>query len=571
MMKLTTTFCAVLLSLSGAVAAQEAAPQPARTRQPAGGTSGAAPAEFAPSPYIVPVGMVPGGAFIDRIRPMPVERGMRSDVWGGENVRPRNATNGLEDPEWSYWCMSVVRGDDGKEHMFACRWPEKSPGGHKTWPRSEVVHAVADRPTGPFVVQHEIGPGHNVMCFRAKDGTYVLYVIGKAYVSKSLAGPWTPHKLSYDLRGTGPSKMTNLTFAQREDGSYLMVSREGHIWISEDGLKPFRKIVSRSVYPPIPGRFEDPVVWRDNVQYNLIVNDWFGRTAYYLRSTDGVTWVWDSGKAYDTDVVRHPDGTKEGWVKLERSNVRQDALGRATHLYFAAIDSQKSEDLGGDNHSSKIVALPLTVPRRVEILNEPPIGAATNEVRIAIRAEEDFDPTSTADIQSLRFGAPARVDFGRGSKAESFERQGRDLIVTFRGADAGLTKTDFVAKLLGKTATGELLLGYATMPGHAKLDSILVSREPKLSSMGDGGHSISLLVENFGQVESGPTPLKLVFRDKGQVTHSLTASIPAIVPYGNATVEAPVTAGRLKSHYDYELEVIINPDRPHSERYTIQP
>ena len=109
------------------------------------------------------------------------------------------------------------------------------------------------------------------------------------------------------------------------------------------------------------------------------------------------------------------------------------------------------------------------------------------------------------------------------------------------------------------------------MPEHAKLDSILVSREPKLNSMGDGGHSISLLVENFGQVESGPTPLKLVFRDKGQVIRTLTASIPAIVPYGRATVEAPLTGGGLISHHDYELEVIINTDRPHSERYPIQP
>ena len=26
-------------------------------------------------------------------------------------------------------------------------------------------------------------------------------------------------------------------------------------------------------------RFEGPVVWKDDVQYNLIVNDWFGRAA----------------------------------------------------------------------------------------------------------------------------------------------------------------------------------------------------------------------------------------------------------------------------------------------------
>ncbi len=82
--------------------------------------------EHAPTDYQVPPGMVRGGAFIDRILPMPVENGLRSDVWGGDNVKPRNVDNGLEDPKWSYWCMEVFP-SGGKEHMFAVRWPESSP------------------------------------------------------------------------------------------------------------------------------------------------------------------------------------------------------------------------------------------------------------------------------------------------------------------------------------------------------------------------------------------------------------------------------------------------------------
>ena len=58
------------------------------------------------------------------------------------------------------------------------------------------------------------------------------------------------------------------------------------------------------------------MVWRDEVQYNLIVNDWFGRTAYYLRSKDGVHWVWDQGKAYDAMWYAIPDGTKERWYQI---------------------------------------------------------------------------------------------------------------------------------------------------------------------------------------------------------------------------------------------------------------
>lgn len=57
-----------------------------------------------------------------------VDSGLRSDVWGGDKVKPRNVDNGLEDPKWSYWCMEVFP-SGGKEHMFAVRWPESSPKG----------------------------------------------------------------------------------------------------------------------------------------------------------------------------------------------------------------------------------------------------------------------------------------------------------------------------------------------------------------------------------------------------------------------------------------------------------
>ncbi|HOW65407.1 MAG TPA: hypothetical protein P5186_22145 [Candidatus Paceibacterota bacterium] len=223
-------------------------------------------AQHAPSSYRVPAELVPGDAFIDRILPMPVANGLRSDTWGGPNVKPRNVENGLEDPAWSYWCMSVHRAAEDIYHMFATRWPESDKRGHNAWPESRVVHATSTSPAGPFTVKQEVGPGHNVMCYRAKDRTYVLYVIGSAYTSESMDRPWTKEDLKYDIRGMPKVPMSNHSFTSREDGSVLMVSRGGHIWISEDGLKPFRKITSQSLYPRIPGAFEDPVVWRDQVQ-----------------------------------------------------------------------------------------------------------------------------------------------------------------------------------------------------------------------------------------------------------------------------------------------------------------
>jgi len=508
--------------------------------------------EHAPTDYVVPAGMVTGGAFIDRILPMPVDHGLHTNVWGGDNVKPRNVENGLEDQTWSYWCMDVFQ-SEGKEHMFAVRWPERSAKGHMTWPKSSVVHAVADRPTGPFEVKQEIGAGHNVMCYQAKDGTYILYVIGGGYRAKSLDGPWQRYELQYDLRGTAPVAMSNHTFTQREDGSYLMISRGGHVWISADGLSPFRKVTGQSVYPAIRGRFEDPVVWRDEVQYNLIVNDWFGRTAYYLRSMDGVNWVWDQGKAYDVDVARHPDGSRERWYKFERPNVRQDVLGRATHIYFAVIDSRKDLDRGGDEHSSKIIALPLTVQRRIRVLDEQPITDDPRQVRVVLQAEEGFEPAQEVDVASLVFGAPTAVDFGKGGKVVKSEIDGRDLVLTFAGDDAGFKAADAVGKLLGRNRRGDLLFGYARLPGQSKPTAILSPAEPRLATP----VTLAIQVVNFGLAASEISTLDVKFRiGRGQYA-SASAVVPALQPYAETEVVVPVPADALKPGVACDVEVSV--------------
>ena len=166
-------------------------------------------------------------------------------------------------------------------------------------------------------------------------------------------------------------------------------------------------------------------------------------------------------------MVRHPDGRVEGWHKLERPKVRQDAYGRATHLYLAGIDIAKEEDFGGDNHSSKSLALPLTVGRRLAILGEAAIAPDTREIRVEIRAEPGFDPKADVDVASLTFGAVKAVNFGKGFRATASAASATNLVVTFSGDAHGLTSDDFAAKMIGKTAKGGLLFGYARVPGRS--------------------------------------------------------------------------------------------------------
>ena len=490
--------------------------------------------EHAPTDYKPPAGLVRGGAFIDRILPMPVgPNGLRSDVWGGDNVKPRNVDNGIEDAKWSYWCMSVHREPDGREHLFGARWLESSPKGHMSWPNSRAFHAVSDSPLGPFhVVEEDIGRGHNVTCYRAKDGTYVLYFIGGAYAGPTVNGPWKPFNIEYDSRGSPTGETSNNQFTPRQDGSVLMVSRGGRIWISEDGLKPFRMITTESAYPKIKGNFEDPIVWRDEVQYNLIVNDWFGRSAYYLRSKDGVKWVWDQGLAYDVNVAKHADGTQERWYKFERPFVRQDEFGRGTHIYFAVIDSRKDLDKASDEHSSKVIALPLTVQRRLQVLNEQALTTGTKEIRVLLKAEPGFDPHADVELSGLRFGAPGAVDYGKGGALLRSEKSGADLMLVFDGTAAGFGAEDYVGKLLGTTRQGGLLFGYARMPGVAFEEPLVSAPPPAFVPEG-----LKLRVENFGLTTSRAGR---VIASIAGATKQTEVAVGPIAPYAGVDVTVPV-------------------------------
>jgi hypothetical protein len=163
-------------------------------------------------------------------------------------------------------------------------------------------------------------------------------------------------------------------------------------------------------------------------------------------------------------VVRHPDGSKEGWFKIERPKVRRDNLGRATHICFAVIDSPKDQDQASDNHSSKAVVLPLTPSRRMKITGDSPITAETVEINVEILAEPGFDPKSDLDLQTLRFGSAERVNFGKGSKVLRSKPSGENLVITFDARECGLKEEDFAVKLLGSSVKGGLIHGWAGIP-----------------------------------------------------------------------------------------------------------
>ena len=477
--------------------------------------------------------LVEGARFIDRFLPMPAGK-LSSDVWGAKEVVPRYVDNGIEDNVRSYWGGNILKDEDNKYHLYVCGWPENSPKGHMFWPNSTVYHAVCDNSIGPFIIKDTIGSGHNPEAFRLKDGRVVVYVIDGYYLADDLNGPWTRKKFDFDNRDRRIIEgLSNLTVAQREDGSYLMVCRGGGVWISQTGLSPYNQITDKRVYPPVKGEFEDPVVWRDHVQYHLIVNDWLGRIAFYLRSKDGVNWVTDPGEAYLPGVSVHEDGKVENWFKYERIKILQDEYGRAIQANFAVIDTLKNEDLPNDNHSSKNISIPLNPGLLLTVLDTQPVTDKTQTIRVKIAAEKGFNPQTDIDLNSLRFGASTEVNHGRGCKVQSTENDGKDLIVTFDAKGNGITAEEFAPKLIGKTTSGKLLYGYARLPWISYNDPILSARMPIFAS---DSPDISVVVENFGQIASKKAVLELEQVQDGKRKIVGQTKLSSLVPYGKTNV-----------------------------------
>ncbi len=500
--------------------------------------------------------LVHGGRFMDRFLPMPKIGQPTADTWGAPNVVPRYVDNGMEDTEWSYWGGNALKGEDGKFHLFVCRWKENSEKGHAEWPNSIVVHAVSDYSFGPYKYVQTVGKGHNPEIFQLSDGRFVVYVIHGYYIADSINGPWTYSNFKFDPRDRPIIEgLSNLSFARRKDGSMLMVCRGGGIWFSQTGVSPYHQVTDQRVYPPVDGHFEDPVVWRTHIQYHMIVNDWYGRIAYYLRSKDGVNWKIDPGEAYMPGIARYEDGTEEDWFKYERIKVFQDELGRATQAHFAVIDVLKKEDKGSDNHSSKHIVIPLTVGRQIELLNKKPVTATTKEIKVLVKAEDGFDPHTDIDLTTLRFGAPEVVNYGGGVEVLKTKKSGNDLIITFRAEGSGFKADNFTGKMLGKNSDGKLLFGYCRLPWVSYGEAILSAKLPVAKEEEKPGQ-LSVEIQNFGEKPSQKASVKVLFSQDDKVIAETTGSLDVLAPFEKNTVDLATTRG-LNPGQKYRVKIIV--------------
>ncbi len=307
--------------------------------------------------------------FIDYFLPTPIHGTLTRNTWGADGVLPRDIENGLEDPtmkQYCYWDGQIIKAPDGKYHMFASRWDQVR--GHNGWFGSVAVHAVSDSLTGPYVDKGMCWPddhggrGHNVTALVLPDGRYAVVISEtrpcEVYVSKSLDGPWE-HLGTITVEGEPRWHASNVTIMARPDQKFEFTERDGRVFISDkDILGPYTA-QGPSVFPKGIPNLEDPCIWYSGGLYHILVNSWSTRKAYHLTSADGVhDWI-NRGVAYDPEaaIVRYTDGTVNHWNKLERPGVYIEN-GHVAAVTLAAIDVEKNQDKGNDQHGSKVLVIP---------------------------------------------------------------------------------------------------------------------------------------------------------------------------------------------------------------------
>jgi hypothetical protein len=313
------------------------------------------------------------GTLIGYFLPMPIVKPLRSNKWACSIVGKRDICNGLEDTTckvYSYWDGPVIKGPDGKYHMFASRWKES--GGHWDWLNSVGVHAVSDSIMGPYVDKgicwpgNRNGKGHNLTILQLKDGTYASVVSdtrpGDFFTAPTLDGPWTfAGSIKITANGYPVPQIANLSIIIRpDDGKFMVVARNGQIMISSGGLTGPYVLQGNSVYNTVNlPDLEDPVLWHSGGLYHIVVNSWSERKAFHLTSVDGIKNWKNQGLAFDpkSDFLRYTDGTVNHWNKIERPGVVIEN-GHVTHFTFAVIDVEKDKDVGNDGHGSKIIVVP---------------------------------------------------------------------------------------------------------------------------------------------------------------------------------------------------------------------
>lgn len=268
-------------------------------------------------------------------------------------------TPAFESEGYWVWGSSVVKGEDGKYHMFVSRFPKSLPF-HPGWMiASEIVHATSDTPEGPYKFSDIALPArgaqywdgrstHNPRILKYQNKYYLIYmgsthpfanptyeqltldspwcIIGRSNkriglaVADSPYGPWkrfdepilkTKPNTFYSFLTSNPSPII------QEDGSVMMIFK-GRTYIGDDKFSDMA--LGMAYAPSIEGPYEvlnndqpifqvngqgeaeDPFLWKDNKGYHAIFKDHVSKFTgeqgggVMAHSKDGIRWTVDKAR-----------------------------------------------------------------------------------------------------------------------------------------------------------------------------------------------------------------------------------------------------------------------------------
>lgn len=309
-------------------------------------------------------------------------------------------TPAFESEGYWVWGSSVVKGEDGKYHMFVSRFPKSLPF-HPGWMvASEIVHAISDVPQGPYKFSDVALPArgsqywdgrstHNPRILKQNGKYYLIYmgsthpfadptydqltldskwcIVGRSNkrigmaVANSPYGPWK--RMDEPILKTKPNTFysfltSNPSPVIQEDGSVMMIFK-GRSYKGNDGNSEMS--LGMAYAPSIEGPYqvvnndqpifqvdgqgeaEDPYLWKDKDGFHAIFKDHVSKFTgergggVMAHSKDGIQWTVDKDpKAYSL-TVEYIDGKIEKQGQLERPFIFFEN-GKPAYIFFATMD-----------------------------------------------------------------------------------------------------------------------------------------------------------------------------------------------------------------------------------------
>ncbi len=287
------------------------------------------------------------------------------------NLKPLGRILDLSDAGYSVWDSSPIRDEQGRVHVFATRWKAlENPD--MMWVRgSELIHAVADRPDGPYDLRVPVlvGDGsdrawdssafinpkisrigsHYSLCYTGcRAQRHDTQAIGML-LAESLDGPW--HRVSQepliapapDRSGFDGHTCSGPSLVAHPNGQFWLYYRGRPVTEEHEGARmPGRMTIGVAIADDLRGPYrkhpepvvqmeediEDPHVWHDGERFWMIVSR--------LGTSEPGGWIFSSedGLNWSAPEVAYPSPLtfRNLPQRLEKPNLLY-TNGRPSHLF----------------------------------------------------------------------------------------------------------------------------------------------------------------------------------------------------------------------------------------------